>query len=129
MKKILIAFAAVAALTVSLQARTWTSADGSKTFEGTLRSYDSGKGTVTVFMSTGRLMTFPQDKLSEDDIKFLQEWEAEKNKPDPAEAAASSVVGKKVTKAKLHRLEGKRYEKAELTKAPEYYILYYSASW
>ena len=54
---------------------------------------------------------------------------ATKNQPDPAEVAASSEVGSKVAKAKLNRLEGKRFKKAELTKAPEYYILYYSASW
>jgi hypothetical protein len=129
MKKTIIAFAAIAALFTSLQARTWTSSDGSKTFEGNLRTFDSDSGTVTVIMANGKSASFPQDKLSEADVAFLKEWEATKNQPDPAEVAASSEVGSKVVKAKLNRLEGKRFKKAELTKAPEYYILYYSASW
>ena len=127
MKKTLIAIAAVAALFSSSQARTWTSSDGSKTFEGTLRSYDSAKGSVTVLMANGRSLTFPQDKLSETDVAFLKEWEATKNQPEAKED--SSKLGKLMAKAKLHKMEGERYKKAELTKSPEFYVLYYSASW
>ena len=54
------------------QARTWTSSDGSKTFEGELQSYDAAGGKVTVIMGNGRPMTFDQDKLSADDIEWLK---------------------------------------------------------
>jgi len=128
MKKSLILASAVALLAATAPARTWTSADGSKTFDGELRSYNATTGTVTVLVN-GRVMTFTQDKLSAGDIAYLENWEKEKNALSPAEMAAESVVGQKVTKAKLHRLDGKRYRRAELDKAPEYYILYYSASW
>jgi hypothetical protein len=120
---------ALLALCLPLGARTWTSADGGRTFEGDLRTYDSATGKVTVILRNGRTLTFDQDKLSEDDIAFLKEQEAAANMPDPAEALEQQVVGAKVAKAKLQRLEGKRFKKAELTKAPEYYILYFSASW
>ena len=129
MKKSLIAFVVMAALIACLQARTWTSSDGSKTFKGDLRSYDAEKKTVTVIMSNGRMAIVPNDKLSDADIAYVKEWEAAKNTPDPAEVVAASVVGAKVSKAKLHRLEGKRFKRVELDKAPEYYVLYYSASW
>lgn len=55
------------------QARTWTSPDGSKTFEGELQAYDAGKGVVTVTLPNGKRMSFTQDKLSEADIAYLKE--------------------------------------------------------
>ena len=44
-------------------ARTWTRADGSKTFEGELQSFDADKGVVTVVMPNGKRVNFTQDKL------------------------------------------------------------------
>lgn len=129
MKIVLIALTTIAVLLANLEARAWKSADGSKTFEGTLRSYDAESGDVTVILSNGSPLTFSQEKLSDADIAFVKEWHATQNAADPAEAVVASVVGSQVAKAKLHRLEGKRFKKAELDKAPEYYILYYSASW
>jgi alpha-galactosidase len=55
-----------------LQARTWTSAEGGKTFEGELQSYDPESGKVTVTLSNRKRMTFEQDKLSADDIAWLK---------------------------------------------------------
>jgi hypothetical protein len=60
------------ALLSSVQARTWTSADGSKTFEGELQSYDAASGKVTVTLPNRKRMTFMQDKLSADDIAWLK---------------------------------------------------------
>jgi len=130
MKKTLIALATIALMATNGfgEARTWTSADGSKTFEGSLRSYNAASGDVTMLMSNGRSLTFPKDKLSKDDIKFLEEWDAKKNEA-AAPAEPTSKLGKLMTKAKLHKLDGKRFKSAELTKSPEYFILYYSASW
>ncbi len=110
-----------------LNARSWTSSDGSRTFEGTLRSYNSDTGEVTVLME-GRPVIFPESKLSAEDIAFIKEEEQKKidtkaSKPD------ESSIGAAVLKAKLHRLDGKRFRRAELEKAPEYYIFYFSASW
>ena len=68
----LLLVAAASLLIAGAQARTWTSADGSKTFEGELKSYDAATGKLTVVLRNGRSMTFSQDKLSADDIKFLK---------------------------------------------------------
>lgn len=39
-------------------ARTWTNSDGTKTFEGELKSYDPRIGVVTVALSNGSSMHF-----------------------------------------------------------------------
>lgn len=65
--------AALVALFISgAQARTWTSADGSKTFEGELKSYDEATGLVVVAKAGGGVMNFKQDVLSADDIAWLK---------------------------------------------------------
>lgn len=114
-------------------ARTWTSADGSKTFEGEFRSYNPTTGEVAVVMN-GTLVKFNKDVLSEADIKFVGEAQQSKSSnSSPQEAIleelAKQKVGAVVAKAKLHRLEGKRFTKAAIEQVPEYYLLYYSASW
>ncbi|MCX6877715.1 MAG: sialate O-acetylesterase [Verrucomicrobia bacterium] len=69
-------FAGTAALMLLLvtgvPARTWTSADGAKTFEGELKSYDPATGAVGVTQPSGTVMKFNQDKLSAADIAFLK---------------------------------------------------------
>ncbi|BCX47418.1 hypothetical protein HAHE_13260 [Haloferula helveola] len=59
-------------LFLAAQARTWTSADGGRTFEGELESYDESTGMVEV-KSKGKTMKFNQEVLSEDDIAWLKE--------------------------------------------------------
>ena len=69
----LILAAVTSLLLISSQARTWTSTDGSKTFEAKLKSYDATTGKVTVTLPNGRSMSFFQEKLSKADIAFLKE--------------------------------------------------------
>ena len=54
-----------------VQARTWTSKDGSKTFEAELVSYDERRGLVTVILPDGNEQTFKREVLSAADILFL----------------------------------------------------------
>ena len=54
-------------------ARTWTSADGTKTFEGELLSYDPATGGLSVKLSSGKEMKFAQNKLSDADIAYLKQ--------------------------------------------------------
>ena len=83
-------------LMVGLQARTWTSADGSKTFEGKLQAYDAVSGKVSVVLPNGKSITFQKDLLSEDDISFLSATASRPGKveelpdiwPDPDEKEA-----------------------------------------
>lgn len=109
-------------------ARTWTSSDNAKTFEGDLKSFDEATGKVAVLVN-GRQVVFDKDKLSEADQDFLVEWKAEANKPDAATILAEQTIGKQLTSRVLSRLDGKRFKTASLEKAPEYYLLYFSASW
>jgi outer membrane protein assembly factor BamB len=62
----------IAALTIpaSLSAREWTSADGSRTFQGELISFANGK--VTVRRSDGKSLVFAIALLSEDDQQFVK---------------------------------------------------------
>jgi hypothetical protein len=80
---------AISFLTVA-QARTWTSADGSKTFEGELNSYDPATGSLSVKLANGKVMNFNQNKLSEADTDFLK-VQGKVDAP-PAEKAATSSV-------------------------------------
>jgi hypothetical protein len=59
-------------LLTGAHARTWTSADGAKTFEGELLSYDPATGAVGVTLAGGKAMKFAKDKLSAADIAFLE---------------------------------------------------------
>jgi hypothetical protein len=60
-------------LLTSSHARTWTSADGGKTFEGELKSYDAEKGLVTVTLANGKPMNFSEKVLAPADIAYLKE--------------------------------------------------------
>ena len=82
----------MAILALGAQARTWTSPDGSKTFEGELKSYDPATGMVGVTLPNGKEMVFKQDKLSAEDIAFLQEKGATGTAPDAAASAPAASV-------------------------------------
>lgn len=84
----LILAAITSLLLTGAHARTWTSADGAKTFDGELLSYDPASGAVGVTLAGGKPMKFTQDKLSAADISFLKE----KGKIDapPADKTATS---------------------------------------
>ncbi len=69
---ILSTLCAAAALMLTADARTWTSADGSKTFEGEMTAYDADADKVTVDMN-GREMTFSTSILSADDIAYIKQ--------------------------------------------------------
>ncbi len=65
--------ALVMLMVTGVQARTWTNADGTKTFEAELKSYDPATGAVEVTWPNGSAMKFNQEKLSATDIGFLKE--------------------------------------------------------
>lgn len=68
----LLTCAAFATPAMALEARTFTSADGGKTFQGRLTDYNAKKGTVTVRKGM-RNMTFKLSLLSEKDIEYAKE--------------------------------------------------------
>ena len=76
-------------ITSGMQARTWTSADGAKTFEGELKSYNPATGMVGVTLKNGTARNFNQDKLSAADIDFLKEQGAVSAAPASSVSASA----------------------------------------
>lgn len=75
MKRILISLftcAVLATPAVALEKRTFTSADGSKSFEGRLMDYDAKTGLVVVRKGM-RNLKFKLGVLSEEDAKYIKE--------------------------------------------------------
>ena len=128
MKKISLASLCALLLSGSGVSRTWTNADGSKTFEGDFVSCT--EKTVTVKRGR-REMTFKMELLSADD----QKWAKAENKRLAQEAAnkeaaadfKESDFGKALSKVK--KLDGASFVETELEGAPKFIILYFSASW
>jgi hypothetical protein len=65
-------FLICSALLTGANGRTWTSADGSKSFDAKFKSYDAETGEVVVTLRNGRVRKFNQSFLSADDISFLK---------------------------------------------------------
>ncbi|PQJ27153.1 hypothetical protein [Rubritalea profundi] len=126
---------ALSLLGLPAQARTWTSVDGLKTFEGEYKSFDQETKEVTVLRKYKKLK-FSMDVLSPSDrdwvnvkVEEVAAKEAAANAPTVEEQLAAQTVGSKLNEKTLVRLDGKRFKKAQIEKVPEYYLLYYSASW
>lgn len=132
MKSCITALSIAGLLVGSAVARTWTSADGANTIEADFKSFNSATGKVSVSQANGSLKIFSLSFLSAADQAWVKEQAAES---DLQSSQASSVdvtkqaVGKNLTSRILRRLKGKRFKRAKLEKSPEYYILYFSASW
>ena len=113
--------------------RTWTSADdASKTFEGDLVS--AAKGSIVIKTKAGKTLTVAETKLSQADRDFVA---AEQEKLAAAEKSKGAAAKLKTSpmgaglSGKVVKLEGKSFKKHDIfaTKAPEYYLLYWGASW
>ena len=128
MKQLLLTSAAALALISTSSARTWTSADGSKTFEGEFISSTDNSFTVKQGFKEH---TYKLAILSEEDQQWVKAEGPkvaamiEKKKADAA--FAESDLGKSFQK--LQKLKGKKFAKYELTEVPKYFLLYFSASW
>lgn len=110
----------------SVQARTWTSADGSKTFKADFKSL---KGDQVTVMKNYSARSFDISILSEEDQQWIKaEVERQKQKKEEAKKSKLGLFGQNI-KGKLEILNGKRYKKHSLEKEPKYYVLYYTASW
>ena len=120
---------ATLALALPLHARTWTSADGKNTFEGTY--VKSTETTVTV-TKDGRQRTFKMDLLSEDDKTWIKENRERIANEAKAEAEKGNLddqkIGKKL-KGKTVSVVAGKFVDQDTEKVPEYYLLYFTASW
>ena len=112
--------AAFAILLISCaQARTWTSSDGVKTFEGELKSYDPATGSVGVTLTNGKSLNFNQSKLSEADVVFLKE-QGKIAAPSSKPASSGSVISAKSLPDVLPDPDGKE---ADMSKPVQVFIL------
>ena len=76
MKRSFLLLAAVSVLGLSSAngaPHQFTSADGSKTLDATLISYDATKGTIQLRISGGRAITAPLNAFSEKDIEYVKQ--------------------------------------------------------
>jgi hypothetical protein len=101
------------------RARTWTSSDGAKTFEGELKSYDPATGSVGVTLANGKTLSFNQTKLSETDIAFLKEKGAVAA-PSKEPASSGGGISAKALPDVLPDPDGKE---ADMSKPVQVYIL------
>ena len=133
-KSIALLFLALCPSVIPLHARIWTSADGQKTFEGEYRAYDEATGMVKVLRGI-RQISFHVDKLSAADREWLEQKAAEENLEQVDDQAAdlaeldNQVVGGKLKEGVLSKLEGGKFVDYTMDYVPEYYVVYYSASW
>ena len=121
----LIILAATAVMLLGLgsaSARTWTSADGSRRFEGELRSYNAEKGLVTVVLGNGQELRFTLDKLSAADRDFLA-------RRTPGNSTAEGFTASLEREGVLRILKDDKFVAHKLDPRPRYYLLYFSASW
>ncbi len=111
-----------------LHGRTWTSADGSKTFEAELDSYDASTQVVSV-SKDGVQVTFTADKLSSGDQQWLTTL-AEEGAQAEEGATKQGEGGTIIEKLKqVRRLTNGKMQKTVIGADVEFFILYYSASW
>ena len=92
MKTLLLLTATIAISLGTLQARTWKSADGSKTFEGEFRSFNEKTGKVSVVIN-GRAMEFSQE------LPFERRIANTLRKPPPKPRQPSQSTQKKLRKS------------------------------
>ncbi len=129
-KTFLSGLCALSLLPLHLSARTWTSSDESKTFTGEFKKFDSVSKLVTITRRNGRPIAFSIDKLSEADQKWIIEVGAIENKGSGnlEKKLEAQPIAKNIYQSLTQLNEGK-LAKAEFKFAPEYYLLYFSASW
>ncbi|MGC6426414.1 MAG: hypothetical protein ACON5H_05385 [Akkermansiaceae bacterium] len=106
--------------------RLWMSADYERVMEA---EFLSAEGDTVTINRNGHVITFLKSRLSEEDIKWIDELST----PLPelpevsAEDFANSDFGKALAAAKKH--QNGAYTPAALTRVPKLFLLYYSASW
>jgi hypothetical protein len=113
--------AALAVLSLTgAQARTWTSADGAKTFDGELISYDPVTGMVGVTLASGKATKFNQDKLAAADIAFLKEQGAVSAAPVSPSGSSPGAASAKDVPDVLPDPDGKE---ADMSKPVQVFIM------
>lgn len=125
-KTILTTLAAIVCLG-SIHARTWTSADGSKTFNAKYVSHTDEYVTVAKGLKESK---FKISLLSEADREWLaaKAQKASSTSSTSKDALDLGSIGNGL-KGNMVMLKDGKYKDYAAESAPEYYIVYYTASW
>ncbi|GEM_PF-6640190 len=123
-------FATLAALIMAsvTQARTWTSSNNVTTFEA---EYVSSTERSLVFIHRGKKETIRISRLCAAD----QTWIAKERQRDanpPKKISYQSLRKQKVGKKLINqtfRVKNKQFVTENIRKVPQYYLLYFAASW
>ena len=121
-------------VTSSLHARTWTSSDGSKTFQGEYASQEDGFVTVKRGQKKLRFKIELLSTADQEWLKLRKETDANGDRAEASEKEANAntdslgKIGDKINKC-LSKFDGTKYSSTELDNTPKYYLLYFSASW
>ena len=70
-RPLIVALTACLSMQATAEVRTWTSADGVRTFDGELLGYEPETGMVIVRRTDGETLTFRNTVLANSDIEFL----------------------------------------------------------
>lgn len=129
MKRFLLPVLAIGMMT-SAHARTWTSSDGEQHFAGIYLSSDDSSVTVSM---AGKDASFKLELLSQEDRDWVKAeekrlTEAEKKVAPENATLADQYMGKKLM-GKTSIVKVDAFAPFDTPKAPNYYFLYYSASW
>ena len=103
---------------LSLGAKTWTSADGKMVLEGELKSFDAESNQVTLEVE-GNEVEFELDKLSSDDQVFVKK----------SAAGEEEGISEMLAKSTLYQMKDGELKKISFEAKPKYFLLYFSASW
>lgn len=125
------AFIACLALSASISsAKTeiWTNSEGKKAKMELLSVEEADGGKVAKFRTTsGRTITLPLEKFSDESKNRLNEWKAEES--GDSEDKTSNVFHDFID-GNLVKLDGKRFKRLDETPSPKKYVVfYYTASW
>ena len=78
--------------TLAAETRTWTSADGTRNFEGQLEKYNKAANEVTIILSGGKRTTFSVEKISAADRSWLEKQQKEPGQPPETPADGQSLL-------------------------------------
>lgn len=135
MKKALLTSLSILGCINTLSARTWTSSDGTKSFEA---DYIGHTDSAVSIIKDSKKITFPLNLLSEADQAWTRAHGTEtantasapKNtlKKETVATTSSSSLTQNINKH-LKKFDGKSFKEHNLDNKPEYYLVYFSASW
>ncbi len=110
-------------------ARVWTSADGGQKFKADFKLYEPKLDAVQL-VKGGQLVVYELKKFSEEDRDWVvREHKNQKKVLAREQAFKNQKVGQTLKTGVLKKFDGEKFKDYTLEKMPEYYFVYFGASW